>query len=225
MAKEALYTSPARPWILQSVQSGVSISTRPSSQSDLQECKGEAVVSSCPVLLHALFGDIQRRVEWDPMVESGREIEAIDRLTTIVHALFKAPWPVSQREVVLLGRSQREVDGSFLSYSVSIPYDALPASPGSVRANLLYSAVMVTELTGGSDAGKCRVTFVSCSDPMGYVPHMLVDATSTRECLDVQLAATALESKPDLRIRIQSALSQRMKAQGFQNEAATVMLL
>lgn len=225
MVKEALSTSPARPWTPHSVQSGVSIFTRPSSQSDLQEIKGVDVLSSSPILLHALFSDMEHRVKWDPMVKSSRDVESIDRLTTIFYALFKAPWPVSNREVVLLGRSQRESDGRFLSYAISIPYDALPVSSGSVRAKLLYSAVEVTALTGGSDAGKCRVTFVSCSDPMGHVPHMLADATSVRECLDIKLAATALESQPELRAEIQFALSQRMKVQGFQDEAARVMTL
>jgi hypothetical protein len=146
-------------------------------------------------------------------------------MTHIAFAMFKAPWPVSKREVILLGRSQREPDGSFLSYASSIPYDALPVSPGAVRANLLYSAVMVTPLTSGKDAGKCRVTFASCTDPMGYVPHMLVDATSVRECMDIQLAATALEEQPCLRAEIQYMLSQSMMTHGFAGEAAFVMRL
>jgi len=223
MAKEALFASTARPWTPHSTQQGISIFTRPSSNSSLKEIKGVDIISSSPILLHALFSDMGRRVKWDPMVGASRGVEEIDRLTHICYAIFKAPWPVSKREVILLGRSQQEPDGSFVSYASSIPYDALPVSAGSVRANLLYSAVMVTPLTSGSDAGKCRVTFVSCSDPMGHVPHMLVDATSVRECLDIQLAATALEEQPGLRAEIQGMLSQSMKAHGFAEEAARVM--
>ena len=227
MAREALSASAARPWTAHSVQQGISIFTRPSASSvtPVQEVKGVCVLSSSPLLLHALFSDIGHRIQWDPMVASCRDVEDIDRLTHVAYALFKAPWPVSKREVILLGRSQREPHGSFMSYAVSIPYGALPVSADAVRANVLYTAVLVTPLTGGREAGQCRVTFVSCSDPMGYVPHMLVDATSVRECLDIQLAATALEAQPDLRADIQCMLSQSMKAHGFAEEAALVMHL
>jgi len=223
MAKEALSASVARPWTPRSVQQGVSIFTRPCINSSLQEIKGVAILASSPLLLHALFSDMVHRVKWDPMVESSRDLEDIDRLTHIAYAMFKAPWPVSKREVIVLGRSQREPDGSFLSYAISIPYDTLPVSPGSVRAKLVYSTVMVTPLVSGRDAGKCRVTFASCSDPLGHLPHMLVDATSVRECLDIQLAATALEEQPALRAEIQCTLSQSMNVQGFTEEAASVM--
>jgi hypothetical protein len=102
MAKEALSASTPRPWTPHSVQQGIAIFSRPSSNSTLQEIKGVDTLTCSPILLHALLSDIKHRVKWDPMVGSCRDVEDIDRLTHIAYATFKAPWPVSKREVVLI---------------------------------------------------------------------------------------------------------------------------
>jgi hypothetical protein len=129
-AAEALSPASAASWTPHSVSGGISISTR-SLSGNVQATKGVGFVSSSPLPIMAMFGDTEHRKEWDSMVESSRTIETVDRLTAIAFSSFKAPWPISKREMLVIGRAQREPDGSFLTFATSIHYPRSSTTPST----------------------------------------------------------------------------------------------
>ena len=150
------------------------------------------------------------------MVESIRTLECIDRLTYIGYSLFRAPWPVSRRDMHIIGRGERVAkDGSYFTYGTSVtrPPTSQPPPRGVIRAQLLYYGTYITPLTDG----RCRVTFVACSDPKGMLPTVLVSAAAQLQPLNIN-RIVALCNKPGMREETERKLMASIREAGFDEE-------
>ena len=199
-------------WSAPSVQNGISISTSAVPNNPSKATRGEGTCASSAMTLFAVLGDPTYRTQWDPMIETSRVLRVVDRLTRIAHSLFKAPWPMSKREMIIVGRGQREDDGSFFSFATSVPYPDLPATSGVIRASLLYYGVRFYPLTPST----CRFRYVACSDPLGYLPKAVVNLAATIQPQTIARLDRLLQSKPQLRLDAVKALQEKLKKEGFE---------
>ena len=150
------------------------------------------------------------------MVEETHVLERIDRLTQIGYSIFKAPWPVSRRDMHIIGRGERlPADGSYLTYGTSVtnPPSQQPPPRGVIRAHLFYYGTLITPLGDG----RCRVVFVACSDPRGMLPQWLVAAAAQLQPLNIN-RIVALSGKAGVRERAEQALMARIGEAGFDEE-------
>ena len=201
-------------WVAHSTQSGIAISTRTLPNSAAKATKGEGQCSSPALLLFCLLSDTEHRKEWDSMVDSARELQRVDRLTRVAISIFKTAWPISRREMVVVGRGQREDDGSFFSFATSIDYPNQPVPSGNTRSTLHYYGVRFYPLTPTT----CRFQFVACSDPRGYLPTTLVNIASTMQPLTINKLDTLLQRKETLQREVIEATVALMRKEGFDPE-------
>ena len=178
--------------------------------------KGVAVVAAHPLLIHALFGDTEQRKTWDAMVEEIHVLEHVDRLTQIGYSRFKTVWPVSKRDMHIVGRHERLAStGAYLTYGASIahPVTAHPPPRGIIRAQLCYYGTLITPLSGG----RCRVVFVASSDPRGNLPQWIVGAAAQLQPLNIN-RVVALGNKPGVREAAERSLMAQIAAAGFDED-------
>ena len=203
-----------RGWQSLGTKENVELYTNP--HSPFPATRGVATVDAHPLLLHALYADTEHRKTWDPMVESGQLLERIDRLTYVAYSLFRAPWPVSRRDMHIIGRGERLADsGAYLSYGTSItaPPTTRPSPRGVVRAHLVYYGTLITPLAGG----RCRVVFVGCSDPRGMLPSALVAIAAQLQPLNIN-RLVAFSRREGVRAEVEKKLMAGIREDGFDEE-------
>ena len=198
-------------WSPPSVSGGISISTSSIPNNPSKATRGEGTCSSSALLLFSVLGDPDYRTQWDPMIEQSRILRSVDRLTRIAHSTFKAPWPLGKREMVIVGRGQREDDGSFFSFATSVPYPELPCPSGIIRASLLYYGVRFYPTSPTS----CRFRYVACSDPFGYLPKAIVNLAATVQPQTIGRLDRLLRNKPELGEKVVRVIRDKIKEEGF----------
>lgn len=134
---------------------------------------------------------------------------------------MQAPWPVTPRDVVTVGRSERLSDGSFFSFSRSIDHPRVPRSKKHVRSQLHFGTFWITPIPEGSVTdpanplppdiskgvnpmvGWCRVVYAVGADPQGSLPTWVVNIFNTKQPLVIARIGAMLESRGDIRSRAQ----------------------
>ena len=154
------------------------------------------------------------------MVEAIDVLERVDRLTQIGYSRFRAPWPISRRDMHIVGRGERmAADGSYLTYGASItnPPATQPSPRGVIRAYLQYYGTRITPLGDG----RCRVVFVACSDPKGMLPQWIVSAAAQLQPLNIN-RIVALSVKAGIREKTERSLMERIREAGLRRGGGQV---
>ena len=201
-------------WVPASTSEGISVSLRQDPNSLSKGAKGEGHCSANALLLFTLVGDPHRRHLWDRMVDNAKVLEHVDRLTRVALTTFRTMWPVSRREMLVVGRGQREDDGSFFSFATSIDYPALPVSSGSIRATLHFYGVRLWP----EGKGRCRFCYVAMSDPLGWLPKSLVNQASVMQPMSIGRLNRLVREKKEVRTEMLEAVQAKMKKEGFDEE-------
>ena len=98
-------------------------------------------------------------------------LQDIDDNNHIVLSRFKAPFPTSRREFVMLKSREVLEDGSHLITSCSINYEGTPFSTGFVRGAAM-TGMLVTPLL---DENKIKVVKIDYVDPKGWIPAFVLN--------------------------------------------------
>jgi hypothetical protein len=190
----------ASDWSSQSGTATVEQSSRPQPGSSLFETRGIGEIPlDCFTILH-LFGQGKYRPLYDTLFDRQPHYQSIDRLTSIKFSQFKAPWPVSKREVLSINRTvklpnngESHSQSALLSWATSIEVPEIPVTKGYVRANLKYYGLLVRPLDHSNT--RCQVTYLQSSDPLGDLPQKLVNATSSDKALAIQTINQLIEQR------------------------------
>jgi hypothetical protein len=123
-----------------------------------------------PELAYDLLHDPEFRIDWDVNRLDGFCIVHLTERTDIGYYAAKVSKPVSNRDFVNM-RSWREVgNGEFIIMSTSVPHADVPPKDGIVRAHVRVSGYLVRKYGTG-----CSLTYVSHSDPKGWVPSYFIN--------------------------------------------------
>lgn len=110
----------------------------------------------------------------DVMNEEGKMLLKEEKYE-IDYFKYKAPWPVSSRDFVLLASTRREGNKVYL-LTKSIDYD-YPIPNKVVRAEVYVGSYCVEELSPNN----CKVTYISDADPKGWIPGPLKNNASKNQ--------------------------------------------
>ncbi len=129
----------------------------------------------------AVLDDTARHTEWMSNCKVSKVVKAVDEFERYVYNRTKAPWPVSDRDVVVHGTIQgsvakREVWSRF--QSVSLP--AMPPQDGCVRMPRLRGYYRLQAL----DEKRTRITYQIDADSGGMLPEWLVARTVRKLPID-----------------------------------------
>lgn len=110
----------------------------------------------------------------DVMNEEGTRIYN-DEKYAIDYFRYRAPWPVSGRDFVLLSTKRREGKKVFI-LTKSIAYNH-PIPNKIVRGEVHVGSYCIEEL----EPKKCKVTYISDADPKGWIPGPLKNSASKNQ--------------------------------------------
>ncbi len=156
---------------------GVSVWNRYDPGRDLPVFKGIATLDAGLFECLAVLDDTPKHVEWIFQCSAARVVKQINEFDRIVYNRTDAPWPVSDRDVVLSG----SVEASMVKKEVYSRFHAIdialqPKVDGVVRMPRLKGFWRFQML----DERRTRVTYQIDADPGGALPDFIVERASRK---------------------------------------------
>eukprot|EP01094_Clydonella_sp_ATCC50884_P029722 TRINITY_DN939_c0_g1_i1.p1 TRINITY_DN939_c0_g1~~TRINITY_DN939_c0_g1_i1.p1 ORF type:complete len:215 (+),score=83.55 TRINITY_DN939_c0_g1_i1:30-647(+) len=94
----------------------------------------------------------------------------------IIHQVYKLPWPLANREIVVVKKVVRDEDGTIYHVNKSVTHDKCKEGSKIVRAQV-SNCSYIFKPTGD---GTCEVSYIVAFDPMGSIPKWLVNRNTSR---------------------------------------------
>jgi hypothetical protein len=211
-------------WVFNSRQEEVDIFMKSTPGSTVNSCKGVGIINCDVDTAELVFNNNMYRTKWDDICEESKELKVIDWRTSIMYNSFSAPWPVSARDFLAVGRAKDEPLGPKLSagvkfsWSVTINDPVLaPPRKGYVRGTLFFAGLWIEPVPG--EPNKCRVIYTLSSDPNGSIPKAIVNGANVKQPLCIATVDKFAKKSPDIvaKMRVQQKIEQeacaRMKAE------------
>ena len=202
----ALWTSGAEAgeWERISNEDGIQVSVQEIEGRELPIFKGVALINARLLDVLAVLTDTPRRTEWVHKCIDSRILKQIDELNRIVYNRTEAPWPVSDRDVVVHSRSKVNFEKNeiYIGFK-NTRKENFPEIDGVVRIPRIKGFYLLQ----GIDNERTRVTYQIDADPGGSLPTWLSKLTSQklpRETLtglraQVQKTAGSEKYKPQIK--------------------------
>jgi hypothetical protein len=173
-AREARAESDWQPLV---TQDGVSVEERSTPGRTLPELRGSAEIDAGIFEVLAVISDVPRQTEWVRDCAESRLVREEAEDVSLVYNRTRAPWPLSDRDVVL--RTQAALLAPAQHATVSFANVDDPSTPpidGVVRMPRLVGEYDLTSIS----PTRTRVTYRLDIDPGGSLPGFAVTRT-TRE--------------------------------------------
>lgn len=168
-------------WEVIAERDGIVVSRRPVEGRGFPQLRSVAEVPGTPYEILAILLDVSAHVDWRPDCVESKTVRRIDTWRSIVYTRTDAPWPVSDREVVV----ENEVIFIDPPSKVKVTFAAVMAPDverrrGTVR---MKTATGFFEIEAIDDA-RSLVHYEVDVDPGGSLPDWLVSMQSTRHPLE-----------------------------------------
>jgi len=146
---------------------GIEVWTRPSPGSDLEEFMGMTVIDAPLGEIERVIDDIPAAEKWVPDCKEARVIRTLGDSEKEILFVTEAPWPISDREVIVMSHKQRVPGtGELVIDFHAIDDPSVPAGKGRVRIQSMHGRWVLFPV----DAGHTRVGYSLKGDPGGYLP-------------------------------------------------------
>jgi hypothetical protein len=159
-------------WEIIAQEAGITVSRKDVPGRDLPIFRGTGVVNASAIEILAILSDSPRNPEWMHNCHSARKLKTIDDQSRIIYNRTTAPWPVSDRDVVLQSSATWVPDTATVMVrfkSISSPLQG--EVDGVVRMPRLNGFYKLEALSWE----KTRVTYQVDADPGGLLPDWLVE--------------------------------------------------
>jgi len=193
---------PARAdWTVVANEQQVEVSQQPVEGRGMPMFRGIGDVEGTPDEIRAVLEDVGTHTQWMPDCAESRLVRAEDEQLTM-YRRSAAPWPVSDRDVVVRSRTEVIQPGVEIhAFFTSVDDPEVPARGGTVRMPHLVGHWKVRAI----DAGRSRVEYQVDADPGGTLPGWLA-ASASRD--------NPIRTIVGLRNRIAQARAQRPQPAG-----------
>eukprot|EP01117_Protostelium_nocturnum_P001127 TRINITY_DN11446_c0_g1_i1.p1 TRINITY_DN11446_c0_g1~~TRINITY_DN11446_c0_g1_i1.p1 ORF type:complete len:261 (+),score=62.20 TRINITY_DN11446_c0_g1_i1:90-872(+) len=120
-------------------------------------------------VLYDVLHDPEYRAVWDESMIEGFCIEQIDKNNDVGYYSAKAPLGISNRDFVNERSWRANGNKEFIIMNHSVVHPKQPEKKGFVRANSIRTGYLVRV----RESGGCTMTWLSQTDPRGWIPAML----------------------------------------------------
>jgi len=142
-----------------------------SDKSSINIVKLHAVINIDAIILYDVLHDPEYRKTWDENMVEGFNIEQIDATNDVGYYSAKIGVGVSNRDFVNQRSWRVTDDREFIIMNHSVVHPKQPEKKGFVRAN----SIMTGYLIRVRPEGGCTLTYLTQTDPRGWIPTMLVN--------------------------------------------------
>ncbi len=165
----------ASDWNLKIQKDGIEVSTRPVKGSDLDEFLGTADIDASIDVVYAVIKDIPAATQWMADCKENREIRKIDEYTSIQFNVTKAPWPVSDREALVIVNEKKDEKTGKITIEFHETNDPpVPVGKGNVRMPEISGQWVLTPI----NRDRTKVIYTAKSNPGGSIPKALANLKS-----------------------------------------------
>ncbi len=171
----------ASAWEVIAEQEGIVVSRRLVEGRNLPQLRSVGEVPGTPYEVLAVLLDVPAQVDWRPDCVESKTVRQLDTWRNIVYTRTDAPWPVSDREVVV----ENEVIFIDPPSKVKVTFAAVTAPDvehrrGTVRMKMATGFYAIEAI----DNARSLVHYEVDADPEGSLPDWLVSMQSTRNPLE-----------------------------------------
>ena len=161
-------------WELQKEEKAINLKiyTRQIEGSNLKEFKAEMLVKAQLTTIAALLLDGQSAPKWIHLCEKFEVVEQIDELTAIVYFINGAPWPVSDRDAVVMTAISQDPESLVLKAEMNVVNDLLPENSDYVRIPHMKGFWLFEPKV----ADQILVTYQVHANPGGSLPDWLANS-------------------------------------------------
>ena len=173
------------PWVPVGTYDDVAVTSRLVPGQDMPEFRGEAVVKAGLYEIMAVIDDASRHCEWMARCMESTVVRELRGLDRILYQRLNAPWPVSDRDLLVQGslkinRARKEIISSFRA----VKHKAKPPRDNVVRIQILKGFYRLTAV----DDQRTRVVYQVLSDPGGSLPRWLARKATRKIPADTIIA-------------------------------------
>jgi hypothetical protein len=161
-------------WKLERDKHGIKVFTRKSTKATMKESKTEIFIKGAPEQIIKEFKDIENHKTWMHRISTSKVLKKINENEYHAYYIASAPWPVSNRDIVIHYKINKEANGNYTIVSTGIPNE-LPKKPDLVRITKLYST---WEFIKQPD-GNTKIIYTTMAEPGGNIPEWLVNSGAT----------------------------------------------
>ncbi|MBY5991442.1 START domain-containing protein [Ferrimonas balearica] len=178
-------------------RSGIQVYRRDAPDTPFKEFMAVAEISASVEAVLAVLQDVEIGVEWVENVEQMRLLEQIDADRSLTYTYSEAPWPVADRDAVVLNHYIHDTEtGQVRLEQKGLP-EAIEPVKGAVRVPRLESLWVLTPVS----PTVTRVHYRVLTDPGGRLPAWLINQVTvsqpyhTLRGLREQVTRTAANSR------------------------------
>jgi hypothetical protein len=124
----------------------------------------------------AIVLDVEGYKDWHYRVVNPRILTKINEYELIYYTQLKAPWPVSNRDLILQLNLEKDINTNVLTVTLNSLPDYLPEVEDVIRVPESYSRITLTPI----DNSTTKVDYFIKVDPGGEIPPWLVNLFSTQ---------------------------------------------
>lgn len=163
----------AQDWQLAKEKDGIKVFTRTSDDSSFKDSKAHVDVNASLEDVLDMLLDVKSHKFWMDRIEVSDVIEQTSDTEFIAYYEVKAPWPVTNRDIVSHYTLKR-VAKNKVKFIVNNEPDVIPEKEGFVR---IQNAQSIWEIYENED-GRVSIMFYTKSDPGGGIPAWLANTAA-----------------------------------------------
>ncbi|HDP79467.1 MAG TPA: hypothetical protein ENN21_01345 [Spirochaetes bacterium] len=165
----------AASWKPVSSADGIQVYTQPVEGSDMDAFRGVAVVDAPIESVAAVINDIPAQPRWMASCTEARVIKELGENAVLIYRVTKAPWPVSDRDMVIVSTAVIEPGGRrIVANFAATDNHGVPPRNGVVRIRKMRGQWILEKLS----PDRTRVSLTVHSDPGGSLPPSVANRAS-----------------------------------------------
>jgi len=155
------------PWRLVREGNGIRVFTRGVAGSDMDEFRAVTVLPARIEVVSEIMRDGTSYVRWMADCIEARIVKSAGPDTLFIYHATNAPWPVTDRDVVVMTRVERDYSrGVFTAHLDSVDNGLVPRRPDRVRMTKLRGRFELRVI----DREHTGITYTVLADPAGSIP-------------------------------------------------------
>jgi hypothetical protein len=161
-------------WVLEQEAEDLNLKifTREVEGSDSKEFKGEMLVKAQLTTIAALLLDFDAAPKWMYECEKFELLERIDKQSVVIHFINATPWPVSDRDAVVVSVMSQDPETLAFKIEINAINDRLPENDDYVRISYMTGLWLFEP----AENGQVLITYQVHAESGGSLPDWLANS-------------------------------------------------
>lgn len=157
------------PWKLQKDKDGIQVYTRQNPKSVVDEFRSVMTINTELRYLKVILENVTHYPQWQENCTSAELLKTEEGYSKYVHYKTDVPWPVKDRDIVILKRKQEGADGT-ITYTMEPRPDFIPMLESHIRIRNSFGSWRLIP-----ENGKVTIVHQFYGDPEGSIPAWITN--------------------------------------------------